>query len=400
MCVRNDDLKGQRVAIVTGPNVALAITLIKRMKELFLQNENDDFQVVFEGKETEIVINGVEIRAYPSHHLDAMRGLTNVAIVFQDEARFFEINQSNEAIDVSHRYIAKSDPYLIVVSTPNKPGDMLAQITEQSEDSCIYKRLYLPYTVGVGNIFSDKDIEIAKRSSSFEREYNLKFLGLIGNVFLDQKIDKAISLASKFDIYRKILENPMLIPRTMFFCGVDVGFGSSAFAIVLICVMDDKIYVLETIEMLRQEFNDCINKVSDVMEKYGLNKQNVKILVDASAPSVVSALKSNMNERTDYLSLLDFRKKNKLRDPYYDMTVIPVSFNTATKKEMLLNLKELIDAGMVVIDLQKHANLILALRTAKATDMILDKEATSSNDVLDAMSLACKRITINRTSWI
>jgi len=66
---------------------------------------------------------------------------------------------------------------------------------------------------------------------------------------------------------------------------------------------------------------------------------------------------------------------------------------------MLINLKELIDAGMVAIDLQKHANLILALRTVKATDTILDKEATSSDDVLDAVSLACKSITINR-SWI
>jgi hypothetical protein len=36
MCVRNDDFKGKRVCIVTGPNIALAITLIKRLKELFL----------------------------------------------------------------------------------------------------------------------------------------------------------------------------------------------------------------------------------------------------------------------------------------------------------------------------------------------------------------------------
>ena len=55
---------------------------------------------------------------------------------------------------------------------------------------------------------------------------------------------------------------------------------------------------------------------------------------------------------------------------------------------------------MIAIDLQKHANLILALRTAKAIDMILDKEATSSDDVLYAMSLACKRVTMNRASWI
>lgn len=71
---------------------------------------------------------------------------------------------------------------------------MLHLITEQSEDKCIYKRIYLPYTVGVNNIFSQKEIEIAKRSTSFEREYNLKFLGLVGNVFLPEKIDDAIRL--------------------------------------------------------------------------------------------------------------------------------------------------------------------------------------------------------------
>jgi len=64
-------------------------------------------------------------------------GLTNVTIVFQDEESFSEINQANDAIDVSQRYIAKSDPYLIVVSTPNKPGDVLLMIAEQPEDKCI-----------------------------------------------------------------------------------------------------------------------------------------------------------------------------------------------------------------------------------------------------------------------
>ena len=34
-------------------------------------------------------LNGVHIEAYPSHHLDAMRGLTNVSFIFLDEADFF-----------------------------------------------------------------------------------------------------------------------------------------------------------------------------------------------------------------------------------------------------------------------------------------------------------------------
>jgi hypothetical protein len=114
----------------------------------------------------------------------------------------------------------------------------------------------------------------------------------------------------------------------------------------------------------------------------------------ALATSLVSALKSQMGEPTDYLSLLNYRKKNKLHDIYFDMTVIPVTFNTATKKEMRLNLKELLDAEMVAINLA-ISNLVLALRTATSTDMILHKDKTSNSDILDAMTLACKRVSIN-----
>jgi hypothetical protein len=49
-----------------------------------------------------------------------------------------------------------------------------------------------------------------------------------------------------------------------------------------------------------------------------------------------------------------------------------------------------------VLDLERHTNLVLALRTAKATDLILDKESTESDGVLDATCLACKRISISR----
>ena len=128
---------------------------------------------------------------------------------------------------------------------------MLHQITEQPEDKCIYKRIYLPYTVGVGNIFSQKDIDIAKRSTSFEREYNLKFLGLVGNVFLPEKIDEAIKIGREFNVYRQILERPaeMTALKTQYYIGVDPAFGSSKFGIVMVCIIDDKLCVLESIEL-------------------------------------------------------------------------------------------------------------------------------------------------------
>lgn len=78
------------------------------------------------------------------------------------------------------------------------------------------------------------------------------------------------------------------------------------------------------------------------------------------------------------------------------MAVIPVPFTTANKKDLLLNVKELLDEGLIAINLERHTNLILALRTATATDLILDKEATTSDDTLDAFSLACYRVKVNR----
>jgi hypothetical protein len=48
---------------------------------------------------------------------------------------------------------------------------------------------------------------------------------------------------------------------------------------------------------------------------------------------------------------------------------------------------------MIAINLERHPRLVLALRTASATDMILDKTVPEGNDLLDAFGLACKHIT-------
>ena len=92
------------MCIVTGPRIELAITLIDRLKGLF-QNINRE-RLTFDTKETVIEINGVHIEAYPSHHLDSMRGLANVSFIYLDEADF-PPGQQQDARDVSERYIAK-----------------------------------------------------------------------------------------------------------------------------------------------------------------------------------------------------------------------------------------------------------------------------------------------------
>jgi len=64
-----------------------------------------------------------------------MRGLPNVSFILFDEAGFFPPGQQQDARDVSERYIAKSDPYIVMVSTPNAPDGLFERIEKESEDT-------------------------------------------------------------------------------------------------------------------------------------------------------------------------------------------------------------------------------------------------------------------------
>ena len=146
---------------------------------------------------TVIELNGCHSEAYPSHHLDSMRGLTNVSFIYLDEADFFPPGQRQDARDVSERYIAKSNPWIVMVSTSNAPDGPFEKIEREPEDTCPYKRMFLDYTYGLDKIYTREEIVLAQKSPSFEREYNLKYLGKVGNVFHTLDIEAAIYAARR-----------------------------------------------------------------------------------------------------------------------------------------------------------------------------------------------------------
>ena len=117
LCLKDDRLTGTQMTIVTGRRIELAITLIDRLKGIF----GNIIPKGFDTKETVIELNGVHIEAYPSHHLDSMRGLKDVSFIMIDECDFLPPGQQQDARDVSERYIAKSNPWIVMVSTPNAP---------------------------------------------------------------------------------------------------------------------------------------------------------------------------------------------------------------------------------------------------------------------------------------
>lgn len=70
-----------------------------------------------------------------------------------------------------------------MVSAPNAPDALFERIEKEPEDTGIYKRLKIDYTIGLVKIYTVQEIEKAKLSLSFEREYNLKYLDKIENIF-------------------------------------------------------------------------------------------------------------------------------------------------------------------------------------------------------------------------
>ena len=113
--------------------------------------------------------------------------LDNPKFLFLDELDFIPKFQQDEVRAVSERYIAKSDPLYSSGSTPNAPGGLFERIEKEPVETCLYKKFFLDYLWGVGKIYTQEEIDKAKLSPSFPREYELQYLGLIGNVFSHTK---------------------------------------------------------------------------------------------------------------------------------------------------------------------------------------------------------------------
>jgi hypothetical protein len=370
LCLRNKDLEGTQMCIVTGPRIDLAITLIDRMKRLF----TDKRLVTFDTKETLVELNGVHIEAFHSHHLDSMRGLPNVSFILLDEADFFPPGQQQDARDVSERYIAKSNPWIVMVSTPNAPDGLFEKIEREPEDSCLYKRLYLDYTYGLDRIYAKEEIEKAKASPSFEREYNLKYLGKVGNVFHTLDIEAAIYTQQEGQEMMDWSTSTM-IGKSM---GIDVAWGdTSKFAIVITQYRNNKVEVFYAESFEKPQMNQIINHILQLKQRHHITKH----YVDGANPEVIRELKSRIGEYHDYYGRLSEEQIWSLRSSD-SWQIIPVNFQKR-HREMLQWTYTLLSKRMVRIhpSLQK---LIVSLRTALVSDeWKLDKQQTSHHDILE-----------------
>ncbi len=269
-CVKDDEWKERQIDIgvilITGPRLDLAITIIRRLKALFPDLPRT--------KETIMVINGVKIAAFPSHHVASAHGL-NPIVVLMEEGDLFPKNQQYEAREVAERYIPKTNPWIVWISTAYLPGGLYQEIEEEKK-SLYRRKFFLVDRALKDGRFTEQQVKVWSESPSFRREAWGDYGFGVGDIFLTEEIDSVIQ---EYDL-------EYIGGR----CGTyaDPAFGSSKFGKVSGEVRDGIIYVTEAEEYERASPSVMLDVIQ---ESYNKHQQNCK--VDAAHPGFIK----DLNER-------------------------------------------------------------------------------------------------------
>jgi hypothetical protein len=388
LCLKDDNLKGSQICIIVGPRIELAVSLINRLKDLLKPHG-----IIFTDKETVLNLNGVHIEAFPSHHVDSARGLPNISLIFADEAAFFPDKEVDNVMDIMLRNIPKSNPYLICVSTANKPGDLMDNLFNHEDfETSIWKQIRLDYRWGINTIYDQEEIDKIRNSRSFEREFNLKFAGVEGNVLSPVAIDRCISLGEPL---AKTADLDDWNIQTKYVMSVDVGWGlskgSSNTAIVVSRFVNGKVQIIYSTEFTQPDFRDMIDEIWRLFYKCNGRDYLKNILVDASATELYTALCNEFDQNSSGKYLETQMKWCKERNVYLGdhLFICPIPFNPQGKY-MLNHTQRMIefqedDGGAIVGIHNSFGDLIASCRSSYATGDKLDKTKGAFADSFDSL---------------
>ena len=388
----SDNLKGMQMAIVTGPRQKTAEDILTRMKNLFAPRLGIDFSTLY-NKNT-LVLNGCRINAYPSRNISALRAQENMVFILVDEADFFPRNDQNNVRDAVEGYIGKNDSIIALVSTPNEPNGLFNKIenepTQEQIDKfkmknvkpCLYERLYYDYTYGEGKIYSETDIENARKSPSWLREFCLQYGYGTGTIFSNSSMETVKQLGAKFKSdYTKI--DPYT-PKAM---SIDPGFGGQSGSAIIITELLG-IGIIRTIYARRKMSMDY-GELTDWTLELRRDFDPDKIYVDGWHAGFIRTLKKKVGERwrdDDVAALKERAKKYKQPIEKY-MHIIPVMAQNRTR-EILTNTRDIIETEeSFACDVEEFHELYIDIVSAKQEDGKLVKEGDDSKDLMDALMM-------------
>jgi len=269
----DESIFGSRMLIIVGPNEELAKLMIERIKKLF----DDKREFIIRATDYEIEFSFVTIEAKQSNHIDSSRSYEDISIFYGDEACFFLKRDDSVVRTVAERYIGKSNPYIIWVSTPGMPKGFFYDISQEKETK--YKRIELPYTVGLDKIYDTELIELAKKTRGFQSEYNLQFGTGIGDIFdLD-------SLENN-ERFEQSEGNRVMT--------IDPAYGSSKFAILIAEQRDDGIiYTILANQFTKPSQSDMLKVIRAYIDEYKIQV----VYIDSAHPGLIKEFEDIVSVR-------------------------------------------------------------------------------------------------------
>ena len=348
-CLKDDLWKDTQVdvtgVIITGANQDLTNKVVGRMKSLF----NHEFKT----KESVCILNGCRIEAFPTNHLSPARGL-NPKIVMLDEADFFPNRYQDEARTVAERYIPKTNPHILLISTPNLPGGLFERMEDETDNGYVMKQM--DYTIGLNKVFRPEDIATAKKSPSFEREYNLKYGFGTGDIF--EGIEGVIE------------EYDLNVIGGRGGCYGDPAFGSSNFGVLGGEIRDNLLYVTEANEFPRPSPSAMLDVIEEMAHRYN---DNCKI--DSAHPGFIR----DLEERG--IPALPINFGLQIRDHE--------SANMQSlRSKMTINASQMVKNGKVRIH-PNHTKLLAQMRSAQFDKKGGIDKSELNADVLDCFIMCC-----------
>ena len=348
-CLKDDHWKNTQVdvtgVIITGANQDLTNKVVGRIKSLF----NHEFKT----KESVVILNGCRIEAFPTNHLSPARGL-NPKIVLLDEADFFPNRYQDEARTVAERYIPKTNPHILLISTPNLPGGLFERMEDEIDNGYVMKQM--DYTIGLNKVFRPEDIETAKKSPSFEREYNLKYGFGSGDIF--EGIENIIEV---YDLN---------VIGGQGGCYGDPAFGSSNFGVLGGEIRDSMLYITEANEFPRPSPSAMLDVMEDMAHRYN---DNCKI--DSAHPGFIR----DLEERG--IPALPINFGLQIRDHE--------SANMQSlRSKMTINASQMVKNGKVKIH-PNHTKLLAQMRAAQFDKKGGIDKSELNADVLDCFIMCC-----------
>jgi hypothetical protein len=360
---------------VTGIGHVLSSELCRRIKNIFKTNH----EIYFDDNMSTISFPNARFGFYGSDS-SAYRGQESVTFVLADELGEFEEDPMPSLDTYS---IKNSGAFLWLVTTPTSKIDHFAfrLFNEPNDAKVLYKRLYLPYTVGLDTILNRDAIQLLKQSSlSFNAEYALEWgSGQLGNLLPTDSLIEAFKEDYPLD--------PAEYAFTAKSCGIDPGGVNTAMCVLAYHKPSQKIRCLYSHIWSRPGL-EVNSEIWSIIQKFGVQR----VYIDgANVPETQSLMEKfqdpcfpNYRQTVDYFK--NVNKPYSLEHWQDHFHVRPISFSEQGRT-MLINLKQLMINSLISFH-PTQKEMYNALVSCKIKDGFALDKSIAGHDLIDSVRLA------------